>query len=91
MGVTYSIFSVLLYPTIAYFVDENMMGKAYGLCTIFTNMNRVLVLPLIGKVQQNTTEKHGYFWQEVCFMGFALTALVLNVYIWIAAKKRKGN
>lgn len=50
MGVTYSIYSVILFPSIAYYVEPNMMGKAYGINTVFNNFVRVGVTPLLGWV-----------------------------------------
>lgn len=50
LGLAYSIYSVLLYTSLAHFVDDSMMGKAYGLSGVFINLGRVVFPPLIGQI-----------------------------------------
>lgn len=89
LGLSYSIYSVLLYTAVANFVDESMIGKAYGMSSVFINLGRVIFPPLIGYIQNNTELKHGYFWVEISFMAVSITALCINTFIFISLSSKK--
>ena len=57
LGASYYIYSVLLFTTIALYVDEDIIGKAFGTVNLFLNLGRVVFPPIVGKLIE-----YGYFW-----------------------------
>ena len=89
LGLSYSIYSVLLYVTLAHFVDDSMMGKAYGISGVFLNFGRVIFPPLIGKIQEDSELSHGYFWVEICFVAVSILAFIINCIVYSSIRKQK--
>ena len=88
LGLSYSIYSVLLYCTISSFVDDSMMGKAYGLSAVFLNFGTVIFPPMVGYIKENTERNHGYFWTEVSYIGFTILALIINIAQYLRTKQK---
>lgn len=82
LGLAYSIYSVLLYCSLAHFVDESMMGKAYGTVGVFLNFGRVVFPPFIGSLQEDTERSHGYFWVEMCLIAVSVIAFIINCTVY---------
>ena len=89
LGLSYSIYSVLLYTSLAHFVDESMMGKAYGISGVFINLGRVIFPPLVGKIQEDTERSHGYFWVEISLIAVSFLAFIINCAVFSSLKKQK--
>jgi MFS family permease len=89
LGFCYSVYSVLLFTSLATFVDHSMLGTAYGISAVFHNLGRVIFAPIVGYIQENTTRQHGYFWTEVSFVLVSALSLVINLYVYFDLKKEK--
>ena len=76
LGLSYSIYSVVLFCTIADFAEESMLGKAYALNGVFVNLGRVIFAPIVGKMMES-----GFQHVETSFVGVSLIALCINIYI----------
>ena len=90
LGLSYSIYSVLLYTSLAHFVDDTMMGKAYGISGVFINFGRVIFPPLVGQIQEDTTERsHGYFWVEISLIAVSVLAFIIDCAVYSSIRRQK--
>ena len=78
LGVTYSLFAAVIWPSISIVVNQNDIGFAYGVTTALQNMG-MAVNPVI--VAGILIYSNNYYWCLMYFGLFGLIAVVLGVVL----------
>jgi MFS family permease len=85
MGIAFSLIPAVMWPSVAYIVDQSRLGTAYALMTLIQQIGFFLLNLLIGKAndysQAGLNNPHGYalgmwIFSVLGFMGMALAILL---------------
>lgn len=61
LGVAYSVYAAVIWPSVALVVDEHMIGTAYGVVTAVQNMGLAFVPMIVGTLQSSYTNVETFF------------------------------
>lgn len=91
LGLTYSLGAASLWPILAFIVNKDVLGTAYGCMTAIQNFGLAFFSLLIAELQDDIPEERTYHWTQPIFffIGCAFIALVLN-FILTVSDKSKG-
>lgn len=87
LGFSYSTYSVVLWGSFPYMVDERTLGTAFGICTAFQNFGSAVASPLIGYLtidppnsrQNKQFYRVGYEYVELFFICISILGLIFNI------------
>ena len=89
VGLFYSIYVAVLWPSIPIVVGQRLMSLAYGLIFSVNNLVLAFVPLLLGSIHDKTQHyKSGYFWTEILLALLVAVGIVNTVWIRIEDKKK---
>ena len=86
LGVSFSLVSAALWPSVPKIIDEKILGSAYCLIFWVQNIGLCLVPMLIGSLRQSTGS---YLVPMIVFSSFGILAFILSIYLK-AEDRKKG-
>lgn len=95
LGITYSLGASCLWPILAFIVDKDALGTAYGCMTSVQNLFLAVFAVLIGQLQDWAKDKHpGVFQYTLPIMIFifcAFLSLVLTLTLLLLDRRNGGK
>lgn len=95
LGVTYSLGASCLWPILAYIIDKEAIGTAYGTMTSVQNLFLAVMAVIIGQLQDWAKKAHPGLLEyslPICiFIGCAVIALVSTIMLIIVDKRQNGG
>lgn len=82
LGIGEAIYAAAYWAAIAYVVDSEVIGTAYGVIYAAGNLGLVVFPIIVGCIQENTEKDHGYFWVNIFLSSFASLSLCLSLIIY---------
>lgn len=67
LGIGEAIYAATFWATIAYVVDKDVIGTAYGVIYATGNIALVVSPVIIGYIQVNTEKHNGHYWVHVFY------------------------
>lgn len=95
LGITYSLGASCLWPILAFIVDKDALGTAYGCMTSVQNLFLALAAVIIGQMQDWASDSHPgvlqYTLPIMIFIGCATIALFLTIFLIYVDRKNGGK
>ena len=88
LGFFFSTYSVVIWPSLPLVVEQKMVGKAFGMVTVFQNCMLAAAPAIVGLISDNTkSNDFGYFWTEIFLLGLVVLAFVNTIFISVFDSK----
>lgn len=95
LGITYSLGASSLWPILAFIVEKDALGTAYGCMTSVQNVHLAVAALVIGQLQDWASSSHPgvlqYTLPIMIFIGCAITALCLTILLIFVDRKAGGK
>lgn len=93
MGIAFSLIPAVLWPAVAYIVDEKRLGTAYALMTLLQQVGVFGVSSALGMVNDlsgaSASNPGGYALGMLLLTGLSLLGLLFSLLLWSSEKKAK--
>lgn len=95
LGITYSLGASCLWPILAFIVEKEALGTAYGCMTSVQNLFLAVFAVIIGQLQDWASSKHPgvlqYTLPIMIFIGCAFIALLCTIALIALDRKQNGG
>lgn len=78
LGVSYSIYASAMWPSVAYVVEQRLLGTAYGIVTAVQNAGLAVFPLIIGAIKDKTGT---YKYPEIFFLSITLMGFVVALWL----------
>ena len=87
LGISYSVYATAMWPAVAYVVDEDSLGTAYGITTAIQNIGLTAFPLIVGAIHDSA---NSYKPVEVLYSSLAIAGIFFGFLLNIRDKKT-GN
>jgi MFS family permease len=95
MGLAFSLIPAVLWPAVAYLVEERRLGTAYSLMTLLQQLGFFAVSSLLGWAndhgQASASHPQGYALGLFLLTGLSLLGLTFSLLLWRSERGRSGH
>ena len=94
LGISYTVYAIVLFGALPYFVKEDQIALAYGICQAFSNLGTVIAPIIISFITGTSNDPHeinNYNWVQYFFIFVSTVALCLNSTVLFLGEKFKKN
>ena len=94
LGFSYSTYTVVLWGALPYMVEAKVLGTAFGICTVFSNLGMAVAPPIVGKIYDGTTKQvlsNEFFYFELFFVVISVFAFISFLGAYYIDKKYRNN
>ena len=89
LGLSYTIYAVVLWGSLPYMVEARVLGTAFGICTTFQNLGTVIAPPVLAYFLGEKTKS--FIYADIFFLVNSLLALMFNLLIYCYDKSNRDN
>ena len=95
LGISFSLVPAIMWPSVAYLVDEKKLGTAYGMMTLIQNIGLTVFNLLIGNVNDSFSatvqNPNGYIPGLIIFSALGVFGLIFSFMLMQREKSFKGH
>uniref|UniRef100_A0A6B2L3Y0 Lysosomal dipeptide transporter MFSD1 n=1 Tax=Arcella intermedia TaxID=1963864 RepID=A0A6B2L3Y0_9EUKA len=90
-GIAYSMFVSATWPMIAFIVEEDKVGRAFGAAVILENLGYIIIPAIIGHFQTNLPEPSKYYVTVDILLGVSTFSFLLSIIALITDQANGGK